>query len=178
MYLAIQASNPAVIGAAGKRVPGPPDAIATIFPDETEEAYLLWDAVPIRINYKYDWSVMIDDVPGMLDKLMRESVGEHRVFWGSSSFMAEWKMSWSGGKLAIASTWKHIAGGYEDLLNRTSSLEIGQDEFVWEWKALLDRTITCIDRSGIEIVKSDQLDTLRSIEAAIPRFGRLYPSLA
>jgi hypothetical protein len=174
MYFAVQASNPAVVSGPAKGVRSMASAIARIFPGATEEAIMYWNALPVRMNYRYDVSVMIDDVQGMLAKLLSERAGEHRVFWGSQTFMAEWRLGWGDGQLRITSDWKHVAGSYVDALNATAVLEIGHDNFMWEWKALLDRTLKAIDASGIAIDEADQVAAMRSIEAAIPRFGILY----
>lgn len=174
-YFVIQASEPRVLpshGPTGTLA----EALSLIFPDRTEEAYLIWNWIPVRINYKYDLSVMIDDVPDLLGKLLRETVGSHRVYWGSNSFLAEWKLAWSGGSLSVEADWKSVAGDYADLLNSRSRLEIGHQEFVWEWKALLNRVIKSVEASGIEIVNQSQLRIIREIEAKIPQFGRLYQS--
>ncbi len=173
-HFAIQASNPLVVPRPGHRVATLVEAITAIFPAATEEAYLLWNWIPIRVSYKYDLYVMIDDIPGLLGRLLDTAAGDHRVFWGSNTFRAEWRLGWSDGQIDIAALWRSVAGGYEALLNTRGRLVVEQDEFVREWKALLNRLIASIDASGIEIADRRQVDTIRNIEATIPRFGQFY----
>jgi hypothetical protein len=149
-------------------------AINTIFPERTETAYLLWNSIPVRIDYKYDLYVLIDDIPPLLDALLSFNRGSHRVGWGSNSFNAEWNLEWADGCVKIASQWNSVAGAYETLLNNRSKLEMEKDVFLWEWKALLRKIIEAIDKSGIEIANQAELDSLRRIEAAIAKQGYLY----
>jgi len=175
MYdFAIQASNPTVISATGQRVKTLASAIPAIFPVTTEEAYMLWNRVPVRISYKYDLYVLIDDIPPMLSQLLDRDAGTHEFGWGSSTFSARWQLNWSEGQLRIAARWRSVAGGYESLLNTRSELVFGQNDFVYEWKALLACLLRCIDTSGIHITREQDLATIRELEAAIPRFGRYY----
>lgn len=115
--------------------------------------------------------MLIDDIPPLLDALLNCDRGSHRVGWGSSSFNAVWNLEWADGCVEIASQWNSVAGAYETLLNSRSKLEMEKDAFLWEWKALLRKIIEAIDKSGIKIAN---LDSLRSIEAAIARQGYLY----
>jgi hypothetical protein len=173
-YFTIQASNPAVMDASDVRADHLADAIGSIFPSTTEEAVIVWKRVPVRVSYRYDWSVMIDDVPAMLRPLMSDPTGEQRVFWGSQSFTAEWRLQWSSSTLRIESDWRNVAGEYRDLLNARGPLEMDQEEFVCEWKAILHHTLIAIDTSRISITDTAELQQLRELEQSIPHFGRLY----
>lgn len=171
---AIQVCNPIVQSPIEGQVEYLYQAINTIFPDCTEKAYLLWNLIPVRIDYKYDLYVLIDDIPPLLDALLSFDRGSHRVGWGSSSFNAEWNLEWADGCVKIASQWNSVAGAYEALLNNRSKLEMEKDVFLWEWKALLVKIIEAIDFSGIKIANQAELDSLRRLEAAIAKQGRLY----
>ena len=65
----IQVSNPNFLPSA-EEVEYLYQAINTIFPERTETAYLLWNSIPVRIDYKYDLYVLIDDIPPLLDALL------------------------------------------------------------------------------------------------------------
>ncbi len=172
----IQVGDPLVKSTKQERVEYLYQAIETIFLDDTENAYLLWNLVPVRIDYKYDLYVLIDDIPPLLNALLNSEQGSHRVGWGSSSFNAEWNIEWGDGILKIVSQWNSIAGAYEALLNSRSKLEMEKNLFLSEWKALLRKIIEAIDFSGITIVNQAELDYLRSLESAIPKLGRFYIS--
>src|SRR5262245_47085586 len=82
---AIQASGPLVVPRPGHRVATLAEAIDAIFPAATEDAYMLWNWIPIRVSYKYDLYVMIDDIAELLGRLLSIAAGDHRVFWGSNT---------------------------------------------------------------------------------------------
>ncbi|MCP2727256.1 hypothetical protein [Limnofasciculus baicalensis] len=175
-YFAIQVGNPLVKSTKQEQVEYLYQAIKTIFPDDSENAYLLWNLVPVRIDYKYDLYVLIDDIPPLLNALLNSERGSHRVGWGSNSFNAEWNIEWADGIIKIASHWHSVAGAYEALLNSRSQLEMEKDLFLSEWKALLRKIIEAIDFSEITIVNQAELDSLRRLESAIPKLGRFYIS--
>ncbi len=170
----IQVCNPIVQPSVGREVEYLYQAIATIFPEDTETAYLLWNFIPIRIDYNDDLYVLIEDIPSLLEVLLSSDKGTHRVGWGSNSFNADWNIEWADGRIKIASQWNSMAGAYEALLNSRSKLEIELDVFLGEWKALVKKIIEAIDFSGIKIVNQVELDSLRKLEAAIAKEGSLY----
>ena len=170
----IQVSNPIVQPPAEAEVEYLYEAIVRIFPDDTEKAYLLWNSIPVRIDYKYDLYVLIEDIPRLLDVLLSSDKGTHRVGWGSNSFNAEWNIEWTDDRIKITSHWNSVAGAYEALLNSRSKLEIEKDVFLGEWKTLLRKIIEAIDSSGIKIANHAELDYIRRIEAAIANQGCLY----
>ena len=100
MYdFAIQASNPTVMSATGQRVKTLASAIPAIFPVTTEEAYMVWNWVPVRISYKYDLYVLIDDIPYTV---RREDVLS-RCGWSpfeGTTFHSRIAATWVNGTLA------------------------------------------------------------------------------
>jgi len=56
------------------------DAIQAAFPLETEDAQLVWHRLSVPLSYKYDFSVIIEDIIAMLAyvprKANRKSSGE------------------------------------------------------------------------------------------------------
>lgn len=174
MYFAIQASNPTVLSLQGRQVASVAEAIAAIFPEATEEAVFIWNWVPIRVSYKFDLCVLFDDILILLDKYLGGGDSSHRVYWGSNTFRAEWRLQWTDSRVKIESKWDSVAGNYQDLLNSRGMLEVEYGAFLWEWKALLRKIIDSIDSSGVRVANEAELGVLRRIEEAIPRFGRRY----
>ncbi|MDZ8055685.1 MAG: hypothetical protein RMX68_026880 [Aulosira sp. ZfuVER01] len=174
MYFAIQVSNPKVLQPNDKEFNDFAELIEAIFPMQTEDVFLIWNWVPVRLNYKYDLSVMIEDLIPLLAKLIDSDSGSHRVYWGSNTFRAEWIIDWANGQLNIASQWDSIAGNYEELLNSRSKLEISQDLFLREWKALLRKIVELIDNMNIIVTDTDNLNNLIKIENSIPLFSKRY----
>jgi hypothetical protein len=169
----IQVSNPIVLKNSGSAA-DLADAIETIFPAETEDSILWWNRIPVRMNYKYDLSVLIDDVLPLLNALVESDTGINEVHWGSSSFQGTWKVTWNREKLKVQAIWGNVAGRYEDLLNGRAELELGRDDFLAEWKTLLCKLRTAIAESGIKIEDDSSVCELAKIDDSIPRLGCLY----
>jgi hypothetical protein len=173
-YFAIQTNNPIANQFANEEVEYLYEAIERIFPDSTEEAYLIWNWVPIRVSYKYDLYVMIDDILTLLNSLIASAQGSHEVFWGSNTLNAIWKLEWVGEQLKIESEWNMVAGNYESLLNSRSQLKINKNIFLSEWKSFLQKIIEKVDYSEIKIKDYDNVEMLHKIESSINKLGRLY----
>lgn len=110
-------------------------AIERAYPLETEDAYLNWHGVRIALSYKYDISVIVEDVIEMLESL-NAPTGELAIAWPSNTFRTDWVLRWSRAQLHCAATWECVAGGVETLLNQARPLEMPVRDFVAEWGEL------------------------------------------
>ncbi|MGB1251050.1 MAG: hypothetical protein ACPG8W_10580, partial [Candidatus Promineifilaceae bacterium] len=57
--------------------------IQSIFPMKTDNLFLIWNSVPIRLGYKYDISVIIDTLMPVLQRMLQSSKGEQVADFGS-----------------------------------------------------------------------------------------------
>jgi hypothetical protein len=176
MAFKIQICNPAIRDCSNEERESLSSAMIAVFPEATEDAIMLWNWVPVRINYSGDLSVMMEDLLLMLSDLLQSDEGSHVALFGASTFRAEWSLHWAAGDLTIDAAWESIAGSYEEVLNSRRTLEVPRDEFLSEWKSVLKKVIEAIDRSGIMIEEDLQVAMLRRVEGAIPKCGRLYQS--
>ena len=176
MIFAIQVSHPAT------QPPDPPEAedlaqaIQAIYPMDTEDLILVWNHVPIRLSYKYDVSILIDDLLSLLTAVLGATDGEYTVHWGSDTFNAVWKLRWGNGKMHIESNWQSALGNYEGLLNSHPTLDVGYEDFIAEWKMLLEQLQADVASAQVEITDSTSLNKLQAIDSSIPRYGQLYSS--
>jgi hypothetical protein len=174
MFFGIQICNPTIRDRSYEERETLSSAILAIFPEATEDAYMVWNWVPVRINYNCDLSVILEDVLLMLTALLQSNDGSHVASFGANTFRAQWSLHWVAGDLTVNAQWQSIAGSYEDILNNRCTLERPRDEFLSEWKSLLKKVIRAIDHSGIKIEEEEQFAMLRRVEAAIPKCGRIY----
>ncbi|PKW19531.1 hypothetical protein [Saccharopolyspora spinosa] len=165
MNFAVQAGNPATLR--------PPDvaadmsdAIGEIYPLETEDAILIWNLVPIRLSYRYDLSVLVDDLVPLLEKVQEDEFTSGSTHWGSDTFSAEWKIVRTGQDLTITAKWLSTLGNYEELLNARAVVSTSLSTFVHELTKLLIRTSSDINAVGVEL--EDQ-DIFQRAEAIIAR---------
>jgi hypothetical protein len=174
MIFAIQASRPAVLIPTEQEVADLAAAIQVIFPMNTEDAILTWNHIPVRIGYKYDLSVLIDDLlPLLLDVITLEE-GHREISGGSDTFSVEWSIDWKKDHLSVLAKWHSVAGGYADLLNSRNKIEITRDQFLREWKSILRTLIDSFDEVKISIMDMANLEILRDIEKRITGWGELY----
>jgi hypothetical protein len=174
MSFEIQVCNPAIRDRSREERESLSSAMIAVFPQLTEDAYMVWNWVPVRINYNSDLSVMLEDVLLMLSAVLQSDRGSHVASFGASTFRTTWSLQWTPSTLTVEAAWSSIAGSYEDLLNSRPRLELPRTEFLGEWKSLLKKVLTVIDSSGITIEQHDQVAHLRRLEAAIPSVGRIY----
>ncbi|MFI3230939.1 MAG: hypothetical protein R3Y29_05265 [bacterium] len=82
------------------------EAIYTIFPLKTENAILFWGEEQIELSYKYDFSIMIEDILEMIFNLQTQTVGEWSVDWSSNTLTTNWNLIWSEKNLEITAVWR------------------------------------------------------------------------
>jgi hypothetical protein len=144
MQFMIQASDPQPSNLVSPEDLSLGEAMETIFPLTTEFALLAWNDVYVPLTYKYDLSVMIDDIMKMLNKVVSIDDGTATICWPSNTFSSQWTLTWSTSGLSIAAVWESVIGGTEGLLNRVAYLEIDKNEFLFAWKPLLRKIRGCI----------------------------------
>jgi hypothetical protein len=86
MPFRIQVSNPPVKSFVGTQVADLEEAIEKIFPEDTEDAYFLWNGIPIGVSYDYDLPENVYDVLVLLEALLNSEQGSYTVDWVSTSF--------------------------------------------------------------------------------------------
>lgn len=171
----IQVSNPTFLHCPAQVATDVADAIETIFPMKTERGFIVWNHVYIPFSYKYDLSVMIDDILFMIFKLKETNQGSYKFCFGSNTFNAEWDLSWKDTNLYLSSQWNSLGGR---IINMASSdckhLESQIDVFINEYKKLIDFIVYCIQRSAITIKDTDNYQFLISTSQSIKNYGYLY----
>ncbi|WP_141578035.1 hypothetical protein [Actinomadura sp. WMMA1423] len=115
------------------------DATGQMYPMGTEDAILFWNRVPVRLEYRYDIPVLLDDLVSLLEEVQSPEFSQTEVYWGSDTFSAEWNIVRDGDSLRIDSRWNGVHGSYESLLNDRSQLTVRIDSFVAEWLKVLRR---------------------------------------
>lgn len=176
MQFVIQVGDPIIFVPQTKEIPNLALAIEELFPMQTEEIILYWYWVPVRIGYKYDLSVLIDELLPLLWALLHTEQGKYKVAWDSTSFSAYWFLVWDEQQMTIEAEWHAVAGQYETFINSHPKVKTTRLAFLQEWKGVLKRLLQAIVLAEIQIEAQEELKTLCLIEAAIPAFGQLYQS--
>ncbi|NOJ57728.1 MULTISPECIES: hypothetical protein [Myxococcus] len=150
------------------------DAVQTVFPRSAEWAFVVWRGVFIPVGYKYDLSLMVDDVVDMLEEILRQDVGGWEVSWPSNTFSSTWKMSWDGSKIAISADWDCVVGGVGSLLSDAGPVLMAKMDFVSEWKAPLVVVERALREAGYTEAHLPSLAGLSAIIGRVPEAGFLY----
>ncbi|MGB0384888.1 MAG: hypothetical protein ACPGWR_08710 [Ardenticatenaceae bacterium] len=147
------------------------EAIESIFPMDTKDAFLVWNGAYIPINYKYDLSVLIDDLLPLLSEILNENSGSYEVEWGSDTFSADWTLDWDEERITIMAQWHEVLADIESLRNN-SKIEMDLNNFLYEWQGLLRKVIDALKLVDIELIDNESLDTLKWVESSIPKQSR------
>lgn len=167
---ALQASSPKCLCACDPDDVSLSDAMQTVFPVETEYAIMIWNWTCIHMTYKYDISLMIDDVIDMADKMLSRPTGVHVIDWPSNGFAAKWGMEWGGGEVVIDAEWRSVAGNVESVLNARPRVVVLVSDFISEWKRPLEVIFGCLKMSGYSV---DNLPQMRHLDQLMGRFSNV-----
>ena len=115
------------------------DATGQMYPMDTEDAILFWNRIPVRLEYRYDIPVLLDDLVPLLEEVQDPNFSQTQVHWGSDTFSTEWRIARESDSLWIDTRWDSVHGRYEFLLNERSQLTVSIDSFVAEWLKVLRR---------------------------------------
>jgi hypothetical protein len=170
----VQASNPRALQVFDEEDGHIGDALETVFPMETENAYMVWNWVHVPIGYKYTFSFLIQDVVMMLDTLLREASGALTINWPSNEFAATWRMTWDAKNVDIRAEWNSVIGGTEALLNARPTVALAKGAFISEWKQVLGVSLHALTDAGYTDAQLSDLPRLRQVYESIREPGVLY----
>jgi len=127
MQFAIQVGNPTILQPETNPSPDLAYTIEEFFPIHTEDLILYWNWIPVRIGYKYDLSVLIDELLPLLSAILQSDQGEYQVSWDSTSFLGYWYLTWDERLMTIEAEWLRVVGKYEGLLNNHDTVRTSKD---------------------------------------------------
>lgn len=139
------------------------EAIEMLFPMDTDDAIIDWDGYKLSLSYKYDISVIIDDVLYMFKKLIKGEDKNIVVAFGSNTFSVDWKIECVSETLKINSKWTSVVGNIEPELNLLPDMEIPKDSFIENWIQILLTINQAIGKTQITMKDSSAIDQLKEI---------------
>jgi hypothetical protein len=143
----IQISNPIATEIRDKDDSTLCDAIQSIFPLENEYGFVIWNHIFIPVSYKYDISIMINDIIYIVNSV-KQGAGAFELHWASNTFSSIWKIEYSAQAVKIESEWTCVLGGLEGLLNENPVLEVETHHFVETWTGLLLFVKNKLEKAG------------------------------
>lgn len=174
MEFRIQVSNPRNNGCFCSEDEKISEAIETIFPMMTEEALLVWNTIYIPLNYKYDISIMIEDILSMLKNLREKKQDNMIINWASNTFASKWELQWDENNILINTNWNMVLGHTEVLLNDSNSIRIRKTSFMEEWKKLLEVLIINLKKCNYSEYNLHDMKRLIKEYDSLKKPGILY----
>lgn len=173
MRFSIQASRPRTTAKHDAEDSTLDEAIQTAFPLHTEAAFLCWDNCFIPLSYKYDISLMILDIIGMLESIIEQPSGPLHIDWASNTFAATWDIDWGRENVRIRSEWHSVVGENrpQDL---APTMELSRHDFISEWRELLLRAAEGLSECAYGSSTIAELTRLQALLERMPRSGVLY----
>lgn len=178
MNFFIQVSNPKYLHKIyDEDIESISDAVEDSFPLNTEDAFLVWNHIYVPLSYKYDISYMMEDIVKMLKGVLENEDGSLKICWLPDTFRCDWKIEWKAGEISILSHWNCTVGNLEELLNNNNSIKMPVEQFINEWKKLLELIVGVLKQNGYSEVNLDGLDELISVYEKINDVGVLYKKM-
>jgi hypothetical protein len=174
MQFAIQTSNPIATGQISDDDMTLGEAIESIFPLLTEFAIIIWHDVYVPLNYKYDVSVMFEDILAMMSAIATREFGDLSIDWPSNTFCAKWRLSWKANELSIETHWTSVLGGAEEMLNACPQLTMDKNQFLAEWCGLIRIVRNAIFEVSHSSTALGHLSTLDTAICQVTIPGCLY----
>lgn len=150
------------------------DAIETVFPMDTEAVIMMWNHIAVPLSYKYDIGYMIEDIISLLRKIELEEECFFEISWLPDTFRCDWMIHKKKDSLTIQAVWESVTGKLEFLLNKCNTIEIKADDFISEWKMVLEKIIQGLEQSGYTGEKLRGMESLVDCYDSIKTYGKLY----
>lgn len=147
----------------------------SVFDRNTEEALIVWHHVYIPLSYKYDVGTILPDIIVMIEQLQSSASGKFAIDWPSNTFSARWVFDWASDCLLVtAPEWRSVVGNTEELLRALPVIELNKNEYVYEWRALLERTRDALLGAGYSARTVPEIDRLLGVITTIGEYGTRY----
>jgi hypothetical protein len=153
------------------------EAYEYIFRNNKEYLVLLWNAIPVLLDYKVDIPCMIEGIINMLHMLVFEQENETTINFETPQIKSTWSLQRKGERLRVIGNWQKAPGDYEEALNQHRIVDMNAEEFCYEWRLIVVQLVDAFTDSGVLIDNPDHnklLAKLMSLPAMIKNNGRFY----
>ncbi len=147
-------------------------ATETIFPMDTEDAFMIWNNISIPITYKYDVSIMLNDMIDIIKFMKDENKNKMSNHWASNTFVSEWFLTKNSGQVHIESNWGDTHGNLGSQLNENSELTLDANHFVAELKSMICFVKKCLEKAGYSSKNLKDFYLLEEIVCDVKKFKK------
>jgi hypothetical protein len=156
---ALQLGVPACVAARDESDSTLSDAVQTVFPLD-ERAFLKWNGMTLPLSYKYDISVMLEDIVEMVLAVGKTGSGLFQVDWPSSGFPYHWTVKWDASKVEVHAQPRQEPGAVD--LGGHERVRVDRGSFLGAWQALLRTVLSCLEGAGYTSLQLGGLARLRT----------------
>lgn len=153
-------------------------ALRHAFQHNRESAIILWNDIPVQMDYTDDIPAIISPLIGLVHALQNNEVlRNHEVSFASTNLSTTWFVDADHKHIALCAEWHRVRGNYQNALNGFSTTTIEKDSFLNEWKLLFGQCKQAIMDSGSEFSSAkakEEFSVLCSVEENILSRGRYY----
>ena len=144
----IYPGNPVLLGNNSLDDDSIGDALQDIFPMDTDDCIIEFNLYKIHLQWKYDISIIFDDIIILLDHILSNNYTELIIHWPSDTFRTDWVIKKDNSNIYIHSQWGNIIGGNVKYLNENNKLKVNEVKFLHEWNKILKKVICALNSSG------------------------------
>lgn len=125
------------------------EMIQTIFPLDTADAVLTFGDDSFALNYKYDISLMIDDLLELILAITSIQPGKRTIAFATSGFPYQWDVEWDGANIQIRS---EPLDKSRDLPNPLDAIVTSIDFFLDQWRPMFRLINSAAVKSGYNVI--------------------------
>jgi hypothetical protein len=137
------------------------DAIELGFPMEADDAVMLWNNIPIPLNYKYDISVILPDVLDVLNHCQEDK--KIKTWFASNTFTTQWTVETKNEMVEVHADWRAVVGKNIIQLNQVPDISVPKAHFLKQWSDLLEKALIGVKRTVIIIEDTQQINEVESL---------------
>jgi hypothetical protein len=164
----IYPKNPEPFVCLAGNAPRLADAIELGFPMEADNAVVVWNDLSIPLNYKYDLSVILDDVLDILNHCLEDK--KIKTWFASNTFTAQWTVDTHDEIVEVQSDWRAVISKNTNQLNQVPSISVPKMYFLKQWSGLLETALAGVQRTILVI---EDTQSLRDAESIIQKISKL-----
>jgi hypothetical protein len=144
------------------------EAIEVAFPMQTEDAVLHWYNAKISVGYKYDLSVIVEDIVDMLEFVTSAVQGTIDVAFPSDTFSSTWKLECSAPGMVAHVAWESLSRNERAAaVAQPRSVSLSRQDFSAQWLKLLEVAVRAVRESGVEIADRSLLRRASALLEAV-----------
>ncbi len=152
------------------------EAFQHIFRNNTEDAILLWNGIPIRLSYVEDLPFIASDLIDALHTILNKEE-DTNITLNTANIVCSFRIKRQEEQLTITGDFQSIKGNYEEVLNTLGMIKINVSAFLKEWKLLLEQLAQALQDSACKLRGKTAKQTVTKLEAllaGIPERGTFY----